>query len=197
MSNEFLGQILGNVFGGERQSGQAQSPLGGMLGGLGGMLGGSAASGTAGGGLGGLGGMLGGLGGSAGMRGNRDGSALGGKGAALTALLIPLAMQWVQSNGGIGAVLQRFQKKGYSQQAASWVSTGENEPLPAHAIGDVVGEDELSRLSQQVGMSSEDVAGGMAQILPEVVNHLTPEGSVPADSDETLNRGIASLKQYL
>ena len=188
MANDFLGQILGSVLGGARS--EQQSPmggLGGLGGGLGDMLGGLLGRNTGGGGGGGLGG-LGGLGGAS--------SGGGGKGA-LTAMLLPLAMQWVQRNGGVGALLQRFQQKGYSQQAASWVSTGPNEALEPQAVTDVVGMDELSRLSQQLGISHEEVSSGMAQILPEVVNHLTPQGHVPDDSDDVLGCGMSMLEQLL
>ena len=181
MANDFLGQILGSVLGGARDG--QQSPTGGGMGGglgdlLGGMLGRSTGSG---GGLGGLGGAT---------------SGMGGKGA-LMSMLLPLAMQWVQRNGGVGALLQRFQQKGYSQQAASWVSTGPNEELAPQAVHDVVGMDELSRLSQQLGVSHEEVSAGMAQILPEVVNHLTPEGNVPDNSDDVLSRGMSMLEQFM
>ena len=196
MANDFLGQILGSVLGNAR--GGQQSPAGGLGGGLGsglgnllgGMLGRGAGSAGTLGGLGGLGGLgsLGRLGGGS--------SGMGGKGA-LMAMLLPLAMQWVQRNGGIGGVLQRFQQKGYSQQAASWVSTGPNDDLAPEAVNDVVGMDELSRLSQQLGVSNEEVSSGMAQILPEVVNQLTPEGDVPNDADDVLNRGTSTLEQLM
>ena len=180
MANDLLGQILGSVLGGAR--GEQQSPMGGMGGGLGDMLGGLLGRNTGGGG------GLGGLGGAS--------SGSGGKGA-LIAMLLPLAMQWVQRSGGVGALLQRFQQKGYSQQAASWVSTGPNEALEPQAVSDVVGMDELSRLSQQLGVSHEEVSSGMAQILPEVVNHLTPQGHVPDDSDDVLGRGMSMLEQLM
>ena len=211
MANDFLGQILGSVLGNAR-AGQ-QSPMGG--GGLGDLLGGmmGGGAGQAGGGAGGLGDLLGGLmGGGAGQDANRpgglgslgmgqgqgqSGSGLGNKGGALMLLLLPLAMQWVQRNGGIGGVLERFKNKGYSQQAASWVSTGANEELEPQAVSDVVGTEELSRLSQQLGVSKEEVSSGMAQILPEMVNQLTPQGGVPDDGDEVLNRGTSMLEQIM
>ncbi len=192
MANDFLGNILGSVLG-NAQSGQ-QSPMGGGLGGglgdlLGGILGGNRGSAestaSSGGGLGGLGGLGGGS------------SGLGNKGSALMLLLLPLAMQWVQRNGGIGAVLERFRNKGYSQQAASWVSTGPNEALAPQAVTDVVGMDELSRLSQQLGVSQEEVSSGMAQILPEMVNQLTPQGGVPDNGDDMLNQGMSMLEQFM
>ncbi|NDP61519.1 YidB family protein [Polaromonas sp.] len=208
MANDFLGQILGSVLGNAR-AGQ-QSPMGG--GGLGDLLGGlmGGGAGQAGGGSGGLGDLLGGLmGGGAGQGGNRPadlggmaglgqgGSGMANKGSALMLLLLPLAMQWVQRNGGIGGVLERFQNKGYTQQAASWVSTGANEELQPQAVSDVVGADELSRLSQQLGVSQEEVSSGMAQILPEMMNQLTPQGGVPDDGDEVLNRGTSMLEQLM
>ncbi len=211
MANDFLGQILGSVLGNAR-SGQ-QSPMGGGGGGLGDLLGGlmGGGAGQAGAGSGGLGDLLGGLmGGGAGQGNNRPGdpgasmtgmgqggSGMGNKGSALMLLLLPLAMQWVQRNGGIGGVLEKFQSKGYSQQAASWVSNGSNEELQPHAVSELMGTEELSRLSQQLGVSQEEVSSGMAQILPEMMNHLTPQGDVPADGDEVLNRGTSMLEQLM
>ncbi|CAN5306894.1 hypothetical protein BH10PSE16_BH10PSE16_02050 [soil metagenome] len=183
MANDFFGQILGGVLGNAR-AGQ-QSPMGGGLGGgLGDLLGAVMGGGTAP-----AGDSLGDTGASS--------SGLGNKGSALMLLLLPLVMQWVQRNGGIGAVLERFRSKGYSQQAASWVSTGGNEALAPQAIGDVVGMEELSRLSQQLGVSQEEVSSGMAQILPEMMNQLTPQGSVPDDGDDLLNRGMSMLEQFM
>lgn len=179
MPNDFLNQILGSVLGG---GAGAQGGAGG-LGNLGN--------------LGGLGGMLGSvLGGASNDPDNGAPArpAFGGKGAMM-AVLLPLAMQWVQRSGGIGAVLQKFQQRGYSQQAASWISTGDNEPVDAQAVTDVMGEGELSSLSRQLGLSHDEVAGGMAQILPQVVNHLTPEGGVPEDADDVLGAGLASLEK--
>ena len=191
MANDFLSQILGHVLtdAGAGEGAQQQNPrldtigsmgrLGDLLGGL---MGGSA--GTAGGlgGLGSGGSSLGGLG--------------GGKGA-LMAMLLPMAMQWVKRSGGVSSVLDRFQQKGYSQQAASWVSTGENESIAPQAINQVVGSDELSRLSQQLGVGADDVASGMAHILPQVVSHLTPHGEVPLDADNRLDNGISNLDQLM
>ena len=174
MADDFLGQILGSVL-----RGGAAPSLPGGLGGLGDVLG-----------------NMMGRGGAARDEGADAGSPFGGKGA-LIAMLLPLAMQWVQRNGGVGALLERFRQKGYSQQAASWVSTGENEAVSPAAVHEVVGMEELSRLSQQLGVPREEVASGLAQILPEVVNHLSPAGSVPHDADDVLSSGLSALEQML
>ncbi|GAB3469318.1 YidB family protein [Polaromonas eurypsychrophila] len=189
MANNLIEQILAGVLsstmGGRGQSG-AQGP---------------SLDGGAGGGLGDLlGGILGGGGASAGSTPERRspfGGGGGGGGGALLAVLLPLAMQWVQRNGGLGAVLGKFQQKGYSQQAASWVSTGENEAMPPHAIDEVVGLDELTRMSQQLGVPEQQVADGFAQLLPEVVNQLTPQGDVTGDADDVLNQGMSDMQALL
>jgi uncharacterized protein YidB (DUF937 family) len=196
---------------GDAQSGHQSTTGGGGLGDLlGGLMGGGGA-GQASGSSGGLGDLLGSLiGGGAGQGANRpadlggmaglgqDGSGMGNKGSALMLPLpLPLAMQWVQPNGGIGGVLERFQNKGYSQQSASWVSSGTNEELHPQAVSDVVGTEELSRLSQQLGVSQEEVSSGMAQILPEMMNQLTPQGRVPEDGGQVLNRGTSMLEQLM
>lgn len=185
MANNLIEQILAGVFSnamrGRGQPGAQDTPLGG----------------GAGGGLGDLlGGMLGGGGAPAGSAPTRN-SPFGGGGGALIAMLLPLAMQWVQRNGGLGAVLGKFQQKGYSQQAASWVSTGENQAMPRQAIDEVVGLEELSRLSQQLGVPEQDVADGFGQILPEMVNQLTPQGDLSGDADDVLRDGLAEIQAML
>lgn len=185
MANNLIEQIIAGVLskgmGGRGQSGARDMPLGG----------------GAGGGLGDLlGGILGG-GGAPTSAARERSSSFGSSGGALIAMLLPLAMQWVQRNGGLGAVLGKFQQKGYSQLAASWVSTGENETMPRQAIDDVVGLDELSRLSQQLDVPEQDVADGFAQILPEMVNQLTPQGDVPGNADEVLGNGISEMQALL
>lgn len=184
MANSLIEQILAGVLShatrGRGQPG-AESPSldGGSGGGLGDLLGG----------------ILGGGRAPAGAATERN-APLGG-GGALLAMLLPLAMQWVQRNGGLGAVLGKFQQKGYSQQAASWVATGENEAMPPQAIDDVVGLDELSRLSQQLGVPQQEVADGLAQILPEVVHQLTPQGEVAGNADAVLSEGMSELQALL
>ena len=112
-------------------------------------------------------------------------------------MLLPFAMQWVQRNGGVGAVIDRFRQKGYSDHANSWVSTGANRMLDPQAVDDVVGRDELSRLSQQLGVPQQEVAGGFAEILPEMVDQLTPGGQVTPEADEALDAGHSELQREL
>ena len=175
MPNPFLGQILGSVLGGAMGRSRGGYPPGGGFPG----------------GTGGLGSILGGALGGGGLRGG-----LGGRNAML-AVLLPLAMQWVQRNGGIGNVLQRANQRGYGRHADSWVGTGENEALDPGAIDEMVGRDEVMRMSQQVGLPEQEVREGFAEILPEMVNQLSPEGRMPQDADAVLDAGQSTLDGML
>ena len=81
--------------------------------------------------------------------------------------------------GGLGALLQQFQQKGYGDQVRSWVSTGENEPIPAEAISEVFDGDQLSQIASQAGVSEDEARMGLSELLPNVVDQLTPQGHLP------------------
>ena len=80
------------------------------------------------------------------------------------------------SAGGLGGVLEKLNQGGYSQHAQSWVGSGQNLPLPRDAIRDVFGQGGLAKIAQQAGLSEDETSAGLAQLLPEVVNHVTPQG---------------------
>lgn len=191
MRNPLLGQVLGSVFANAMRGRANPGPFGRDTTDAG--LGGGSQGGGLGGGLGGaaLGGVLGGL-----LTRGRTG-ARGGSGGMLLAMLLPFAMQWVQRSGGIGAVLDKFKQKGYQKQAQSWVDTGDNDPIEVEAVDNVVGREELSRLSQRLGVSEGEVAEAFAEILPEMANQLSPEGNVPPEADEALELGRTQLEQEL
>jgi uncharacterized protein YidB (DUF937 family) len=177
VANPLLGQILGSVFANAMRGRARSGPFGRGIG-----------ADTGDGGLGDL------LGGMAGARGR---GGIGGNRGMLLAMLLPFAMQWVQRNGGVGAVLERFRQKGFGPQTDSWVSTGPNAPLRAEEVDEVVGGQELSRLSKQLGVPEREVALGLADILPEMVDRLSPEGQVPAEADDALDAGLSEVEKEL
>jgi uncharacterized protein YidB (DUF937 family) len=147
---------------------------GGTGGGLGELLGGLA--GTAGGG--GLDDILGGLtGGAAG--GGKSGAA--GMGGLLTSLLPVLG--GMLAGGGLQKVLAGFQANGLSSQADSWVGTGENAPISAADVRKAVGDEELARIAGELGVSEDEAAAAVAKVLPTVVDTVSPDGTLPSDSE--------------
>ncbi len=82
-------------------------------------------------------------------------------------------------HGGLGGLAGRFQQAGLGDVMASWIGTGENQPVSGAQIGEVLGQDTLSGLAQQLGVNESDAAGQLASILPGLIDHLTPGGQAP------------------
>ena len=89
-----------------------------------------------------------------------------------------MVTQLIQQNGGLGGLLQKFQQAGLAEQAASWVSTGSNLPVNAEQIGAALGNSDLGALAAKFGLSTDQVSGGLADLLPQVIDKLTPGGQV-------------------
>jgi uncharacterized protein YidB (DUF937 family) len=70
---------------------------------------------------------------------------------------------------------------GLGQQAQSWVSSGQNLPISAEQITQALGSGKLQDIAKQLGIDHADAAGRLADLLPQVVNHLTPNGAVQDD----------------
>ncbi|MFL6657539.1 MAG: YidB family protein [Massilia sp.] len=101
----------------------------------------------------------------------------------------------LEQSGGLPMLLQKLQQSGLQDQVASWVGTGENHTVSGDQIKDALGDDQVSDLARQAGIAPEHAATGLAQILPQLINQLTPGGSVP--SDDLVAQGISLLKGKL
>jgi uncharacterized protein YidB (DUF937 family) len=145
---------------------------GGQGGGLGDLLGGLA------GGGGGLDDILGGLTGGGDASG---GSAQGGMGGLLTALL-PM-VGGLLAGGGLQKVLSGFQANGLAAQTDSWVGTGENAPISGADVREVVGDEQIAQIAAQLGVSEDEAADAVAQVLPTIVDKVSPEGHLAPDSE--------------
>lgn len=88
-----------------------------------------------------------------------------------------------QAGGGLGALLEQFQRSGLGDVAASWVSTGQNLPISPDQLGQALGGDQVAGMASKLGMDSGDLLGQLSQMLPQVVDRLTPDGQVPAQID--------------
>ncbi len=109
--------------------------------------------------------------------------------------LLQIALQLLQQNGGLQGVLSKFQQAGYGAQADSWVSTGQNQPVTADALSQVLGHGQLGQIAQQLGMSQGAVAGGLASLLPQMIDKMTPQGQVPDDHHDIVAQALALLTQ--
>jgi uncharacterized protein YidB (DUF937 family) len=90
-------------------------------------------------------------------------------------------------SGGLGDLLKQFQQNGHGETANSWVSPGPNKQIAPGDLANALGADQISSLMSQSGLSRDELLSGLSQHLPEVVNHLTPDGRLPTE-DEVAGR---------
>src|SRR4030088_2828627 len=86
-------------------------------------------------------------------------------------------------SGGLGDLLNQFQQKGHGDTANSWVSNGPNKQIAPGDLANALGADQIESLSAQSGLSRDELLSGLSKYLPDVVNHLTPDGRLPNDSE--------------
>jgi uncharacterized protein YidB (DUF937 family) len=109
------------------------------------------------------------------------------------------ALQMVNQHGGIEGLQQRFANSDLGHIFSSWVSTGQNKPISPDQVTQALGHDNVQQIAQQAGMSHSDAASCLTQILPAIIDKLTPNGSAPAgntlqqDLSALLNGGLANL----
>jgi uncharacterized protein YidB (DUF937 family) len=106
--------------------------------------------------------------------------ALGSGGGGGQPDLMKIVGSLLEQSGGLPGLLQKFQQGGLADQAASWVSTGQNMPVSADQLSGALGGDLLGSLAKQVGMGQGDLAGSLSQMLPGLIDKMTPDGQVPA-----------------
>ncbi len=155
-----------------------------------------------------LDGLLGNVLGSA-LGGNREqsqaqdplsailGGLTGGRGGSTGNVLLQLGLSMLQQQGGLGGVLGKFRENGMGAQADSWVSTGQNMNISPDQLQQVFGSGALGDIAAKLGMSQEQAGSAMSQVLPELVNQLTPQGQVTPDSENSVAEGLDALARSL
>jgi uncharacterized protein YidB (DUF937 family) len=81
--------------------------------------------------------------------------------------------------GGLGGLLDKFQKGGLGNVANSWVGSGQNQPVAPGQLGSALGPDVIKTLAQRSGLSEDEITKQLSQVLPGVVDKLTPNGRLP------------------
>jgi uncharacterized protein YidB (DUF937 family) len=113
------------------------------------------------------------------------GSLLGG-GQDQQGGLMGMVTGLIQQQGGLQGLLGRLNESGLGEQAASWVGRGENLPIGADQIRALLGNEALQSLASKAGLGHEEAASGLAALLPQVVDKLTPNGQVPQGEPDLL-----------
>jgi uncharacterized protein YidB (DUF937 family) len=86
-------------------------------------------------------------------------------------------------SGGLGDLLRQFQQNGQGEVANSWVGPGPNKQISPGDLASALGADQIDALASQSGLSRDELLSGLSRHLPDVIDHLTPDGRLPTESE--------------
>jgi uncharacterized protein YidB (DUF937 family) len=81
--------------------------------------------------------------------------------------------------GGITGLVESFHQNGLGGIISSWIGTGQNQPISGEQLQSVLGSSQVANLAAKLGMSPDQATSALSQILPEVVDKLSPQGQLP------------------
>jgi uncharacterized protein YidB (DUF937 family) len=120
------------------------------------------------------------------------GNVLGGSSNPLAAGIL----QMIQNQpGGLQGLVQSFRDKGLGGLVSSWVSVGPNPPISSDQVHQVLGSDQVKALAAKAGINPDTAGAAIAQILPGLVDKLTPNGAVP-DHGSVLDMAANMLRNF-
>ncbi|MGH8750846.1 MAG: YidB family protein [Burkholderiales bacterium] len=97
--------------------------------------------------------------------------------------------------GGLAGLVQNFKDQGLGEIVSSWVGTGKNLPISAGQLQQALGNEQIQQLAGKLGVNTNELSAKLAEFLPQVVDHLTPDGSVPESG--LAEQGMNLLKKKL
>lgn len=112
------------------------------------------------------------------------------------ALIMSVVTAVMHSQGGLGGLLNSFNNAGLGDVMKSWIGTGQNLPVSGPQVTQALGPDQLSQIAARLGVDPSRVGGLLSQVLPHVVDQLTPNGQLPAPQNQQgdlLNAAIGAL----
>lgn len=95
--------------------------------------------------------------------------------------------------GGISGLVQSFEQHGLGGVVSSWISPGPNQPVSAQQVQQAVGHDQIQEVAGKLGVDSGTASNLVAQFLPAIVDHLTPNGQLPASGTSIMSMGEGIL----
>ncbi len=123
------------------------------------------------------------------------GQVLGNSGAKNSLLNAVMSMVGNQQAGGLAGLVDQFKNQGLGDIVSSWVGTGKNLPITPEQIQQGLGSETIKKLASQAGLDPELVSSHLSQLLPHVVDKLTPDGNIP--QGDILSKGVGLLKDLM
>ncbi|MCO8062010.1 YidB family protein [Acinetobacter lwoffii] len=126
-----------------------------------------------------LGSVLSQFGGSSNQGSAQARFGLGGStGKTLLIAVLPLVLAWIQKQGGLQGALDKLKGQGLNSQVDDWVSTGpgENANVDPQQVQNLFDDQEVEEVAQQTHAPKQDVYSAISQVLPQIIDSLTPQG---------------------
>jgi len=83
-------------------------------------------------------------------------------------------------NGGLAGLIQQFQQAGLGEQAASWVSRGDNLPVSVEQLMQVFGAGDMQQMASSAGLDEQQFGSRLSELLPQAIDQMTPDGELPS-----------------
>ena len=110
--------------------------------------------------------------------------------------LMQVLLQMLASNGqfgGLSGLAQQFQQAGYGREMNSWISSGQNLPITPDQLMQIFGQGQMQQMAASSGMDLGSLSGGLSDLLPQLVDRMTPSGQVPAGGIDGALAELSSL----
>lgn len=81
--------------------------------------------------------------------------------------------------GGLSGLAQLFAQRGHGDTVNSWISRDQNREITTPQLQEVLGQERIREVASNAGVTETEAADGLARVLPQLVDKLTPEGKLP------------------
>jgi uncharacterized protein YidB (DUF937 family) len=101
-------------------------------------------------------------------------------GGAVGAEMVTVVNQLIEQHGGLPGIVSQLQQQGLGATVSSWIGPGPNQPISADQVHQTFGPEMIRELAAKTGLTPQELAQKLSQVLPQVIDKLTPSGTMPA-----------------
>jgi uncharacterized protein YidB (DUF937 family) len=100
-------------------------------------------------------------------------------GGAVGAEMISVVNGLIQKHGGVQGIVTQLQQQGFGPTVQSWINDGPNQPISPNQVHQAFGSETINAMAAKLGMNPQDLAQKLSQALPQIIDKLTPNGTMP------------------